>query len=249
MSEATQAANLASGIASAPGDLPIAALMERHALKATQFRHDNTLSPSAPKPGQPVSVTATSGVVLGIERAEIWYTTDGPWPDEGSRRVPMTLADVEWTAGTRYLNHWQATLQPQPRGTVVRYKIVGYTASADGAPDLFAHDGSGLWFRYGEAGLTTFAYQVRALPSNLPDWMADAVVYHIFLDRFRNDAPDGHFPQGLDPQARHGGTLRGVPPAAALTMRNSGGGGRPAISRMSFLRMARPKSAKELATM
>jgi hypothetical protein len=39
---------------------------------APQFRHNNTLSPSAPQLDQPVAVTVTSGAPVGIERTEIW---------------------------------------------------------------------------------------------------------------------------------------------------------------------------------
>jgi hypothetical protein len=52
--------------------------------EGSPIRHDNTLSPSAPKPDQAVTVAATSGPAVGIVRAEIWHTTDGSWPDAGS---------------------------------------------------------------------------------------------------------------------------------------------------------------------
>lgn len=209
MIEKAQSTNHASGIASAPGDLPIPVVRERKAVKATQFRHDNTISPNDPKPSEPVTITATSGATMNIQRAEIWYTIAGHSPTAQSLKQPMSLSSVEWAAATGYLNCWQATLPPQPDGTIVRYKIAGYSASAGDTPDYFAHDGSGFWFQIGETGLTTFAYHVQAQPRHLPDWMADAVIYHIFLDRFRNDGEDGRFlPHG--PQEKHGGTLRGV---------------------------------------
>jgi glycosidase len=203
-----------SDIASAPGDLPFPAIEERHARKATQFRHDNTISPTAPLPGQAVTVTASSGASMLLSRAEIWYTTDGSWPDAASNRIPMTIADVDWSPRTRYLYEWQAVIPGQPVGTTVRYKIAGYSAgSADNpaaTPTTFAHDGSGFWFYLGEAGITTFAYRVRQEPVTLPDWMADAIIYHIFLDRFHPGTADGTFPPDLDPNERHGGTLQGV---------------------------------------
>lgn len=198
----------AHAIASAPGDLPMPALQERHALQATQFRHDNMIEPSAPKPDQPVTVTAISGALVNVRRAEVWYTTDGRLPDVSSPKVEMTLAEVDWTPETSYLNRWQATLPPQPAGSIVRYRIAGYSHPERDTPVRFAHDGSGFWYRLGEAGLTNFAYCVADEPHTLPDWMADAVIYQIFLDRFRPDGTD--FPSDLPPQARHGGTLRGV---------------------------------------
>ena len=199
-----------SGIASAPGDLPMPALAERHALKSTQFRHDNKISPGVPRPDQAVAITATSGAALRIQRAEVWYTTDGSLPNAESSKVSMVLADVEWNAATSYLNRWEAMLPPQQDKTVVRYKIAGYSSDTSDTPAFFAHDGSGFWYQLGEAGLTTFAYQVQTQPRTLPDWMDDAIIYHIFLDRFRNGTEDGQFPKNLDPNDKHGGSLQGV---------------------------------------
>ncbi len=199
-----------SDIASAPGDLPFPALEERHARKATQFRHDNTINPTAPIPAQAVTVTATSGATMLISRAEIWYTTDGSWPNADSERIQMTVADVIWTPRTRYLKQWQAVIPAQPEGTAVRYKIAGYSNTAANTPDYFAHDGSGFWFYIGDKGITTFAYRVRQEPVTLPDWMADAVIYHIFLDRFHPGTADAAFPTNDDPNVKHGGTLKGI---------------------------------------
>jgi cyclomaltodextrinase len=44
----------------------------------------------------------------------------------------------------------------------------------------------------------------------MPDWMHDAVIYQIFLDRFHPGTPDGAFPADTAPRERHGGTLPGV---------------------------------------
>ncbi|MEZ4634627.1 MAG: alpha-amylase family glycosyl hydrolase [Caldilineaceae bacterium] len=210
MTTSVPAKDHVSGIASAPGDLPLSMLQDRSRSRATQFRHDNQLDPSDPRPGQPVTVTATSGAVIPLLRAEIWYTVDGSLPDASSARVPMALTDVEWNVDTRYLNHWQGTLPPQLAGTVVRYRIAGFTTTDAAIPTHFACDGSGFWYQYGEAGLTVFAYRVAEKPLLFPAWMDDAVIYHIILDRFHSGAADGDFPAGRGPQEKHGGTLRGV---------------------------------------
>jgi glycosidase len=122
----------------------------------------------------------------------------------------MTLTDVQWTPHTRFVNRWLAIIPAQPDGTTVRYKIAGYAASENHSPTYFAHDGTGFWFNIGESGITTFAYRVRQEPKTLPDWMADSVIYHIFMDRFHPGTADGAFPPDLDPNERHGGTIRGV---------------------------------------
>lgn len=197
---------LSSGITSAPGDLPISLLKKREGLKAVQFRHDNLIDPLRPQPDQPVTVTATSGAAIPLERVEIWYTIDGSWPDATSQRQKMDNSAVEWHSETSYVNVWQATLPPQPDGALVRYKIAGYDYGRS-TPTHFAHDGMGFWFNYAEEGITTFAYRVKT-KHGLPEWMETAVIYHIFLDRFRGNA--GQLTPQEDPMTRHGGTLQGI---------------------------------------
>ena len=184
-------------------------LLERQARRASQFRHDNTIQPSAPLPEEPVTIVATSGAALPIERVELWYTVDGSLPAPTGLRLPMPLARVQWEPRVGYLNEWAATMPPQPAGTIVRYRIAGFRLGAD-RPEWLAHDGTGFWYRYGAAGITTFAYRVQIARRNLPDWMQDAVIYHIFLDRFHNGTQQGAWPDGLQPQAKHGGNLRGI---------------------------------------
>ncbi len=194
---------LSAGTASAPGDLPWSHVVKREALKAEQFRHDNTLEPRRPGSGDAVTVTATSGAGLGLVAAAVVFTTDGSPPDGGSPSVVMDRR-VEWAPATGYVDVWSAVLPPQPDGTVVRYRITG---SDTGGRRLTAHDGSGFWFREGTHGLTTFAYFVSDEPIGRPGWLRDAVIYQVFLDRFRSD--EGQL-GGSDPAGKHGGTLRGV---------------------------------------
>ncbi len=196
----------ASGTASAPGDLPMPALTRREAVKAEQFRHDNDVTPRWPSDSDPVRVRATSGVGLALRNVVVRYTTDGSSPDSNSATAPTGHAGVQWTLEAGYLDTWEATIPRQPIGTVVRYQIVG-TTEEPVAEQRLAIDGSGFWYQYGERGLTTFAYRVGA-PSRLPDWMADAVVYHVFVDRFRND--EGEVSSNGDPSSRYGGTLAGI---------------------------------------
>ncbi len=76
---------------------------------------------------------------------------------------------------------------------------------------MWAHDGQGFHFRdAGDAGVTTFAYRVELPDEAAPAWARDAVIYHIFLDRFHHGDPDGAFAPGRGPREHHGGTLRGA---------------------------------------
>jgi cyclomaltodextrinase len=202
-------------IASAPGIPDTADIEQRFLALERQFRHDNTFEPLAPVPGQPVTVKATSGSGLRLRRAALYYTTDSSAPSAESPRIVMTVSSVSWDYRIGYLTTWDAVIPSQVDGTIVRYRIGGWRSGAerteDAAPDVWAHDGQGFWFRVpGEAGITTFAYRVAARRAVMPAWMDEAVIYHIFLDRFHPGNDDGVFHGDLSPRERHGGTLGGV---------------------------------------
>lgn len=203
-------------IASAPGDLPFAAIIARQAAQRTQFRHNNTINPLAPASGDMVEVWATSGEELPLERATLFYTTDGSQPTSSSAAIAMERVRLEWDAHAGYLTRWLARVPAQPAKTIVRYRIAGWLAHPGAGtqekPEVWAQDGQGFAFRFsGVRAFTTFAYTVEeAGEPSLPAWIEDAVIYQIFLDRFRSDAADGNFPEEKDPQALHGGTLSGA---------------------------------------
>lgn len=203
-------------IASAPGDLPFAEIIARQAAQRTQFRHDNTIVPLAPTPVHPVEVWATSGEEMPLERAVLFYTTDGSQPDSSSTAIVMERAHLEWDVHAGYLTRWLARVPAQPANAIVRYRIAGWFAHPGSAfpsePEVWAQDGQGFAFHFsGARAFTTFAYTVEEVDAPcLPAWVENAVIYQIFLDRFRTDAADGHFSEESDPQALHGGTLNGV---------------------------------------
>lgn len=203
---------------SVPGDLLVSEVMERIEAQKHQFRHDNILVPSAPLAGQAVEVWATTGDEMPLERAVLYYTVDGSMPDLTSTALPLKKVRSEWGLLSSYLTHWQAVIPAQPAQTIVRYRIGGWyertqlTAEPNQEPDIWAQDGQGFWFRYsGKRAITTFAYTVHATADEaiLPAWAREAIIYQIFLDRFRTSEPDGSF-QPHDSRAIHGGTLRGV---------------------------------------
>lgn len=207
--------SLADDIADAPGSLALGKVEERVRAQEYQFRHDNTIDPLAPSAGQAVTITATSGAGVRLARAALWYTADGSLPDVSSARLSMEVAAVDWDERVGYLTRWRAVLPPQPSGTVVRYRIGGWKStdpSTDATePEVWAQDGQGFWFTFpAEKGITTFAYLVEAGGRVRPEWMDEAVIYHVFLDRFHPGTPDGSFHGGDEPRSRHGGSLAGV---------------------------------------
>ena len=199
--------------ATAPGDLPVSFIVKREQAKRHQFRHDNTIAPLAPSPEAAVVVTAFAGEFTELARAAVFFTTDGTLPDESSEKIDMSVTSTEWQVLPGYLTIWKASIPRQASGTLVRYRIAGWThesAAGNSSPSLWAQDGQGFWYRVPpQAAVTTFAYTVEAAGTAEPQWARDAVIYQVFLDRFRNDSPDGSFP-AAGPNDIHGGTLNGV---------------------------------------
>ena len=198
----------------APGSLSLDALRARAAARRGQLRHDNETTPLAPGPDQAVHVSVTSGERLPVARAAIFFTADGSRPGLASPTVPMESVDVDWDRDAGFLTRWRGILPGQPAGTIVRYRIAGWRhadAVSGADPDWWAQDGQGFWYKHeGTAGISTFAYHVERPEEACPDWVHDAVIYQIFLDRFHPGTADGAFPGAAGPHVLHGGTLDGV---------------------------------------
>lgn len=201
-------------VASAPGELPPTDVMRRASARRRQFRHDNTLSPLAPRVGEETDVWAVSGDQMRIEVAALWYALGGEEPNSDAMCVPMEIDGVTWDPLAGYLTRWRGRIPAQVAATVVRYRIGGWSsvaASTMSPPEAWAQDGQGFWFQVPAAsGLTTFAYRVEPPGPSLPDWVRDAVVYQIFLDRFHPGTLGGQWEHDGAPMGIHGGTLRGV---------------------------------------
>lgn len=209
------APTMTDNLTTAPGDLPIPEIMARVVAQRYQFRHDNTVVPSTPRTGGPVEIWAISGEDMPLEHAILFYTTDGSLPDISARALSCERVRISWDIQAGYLTHWRAVLPAQATGGVVRYRIGGWRIDSEQRagriPDVWAQDGQGFWFHFsGSRAITTFAYTVEEVAPSLPIWTQDAIIYQIFLDRFRTSASNGAFPANTDPRAFHGGTLRGV---------------------------------------
>lgn len=207
--------SLVEDLANAPGTLPAPQVEERFRAHEHQFRHDNTIEPLAPGPGVSVAVWATAGMGVQLDRARIYFTTDGSRPSAASHSVPMVVARVDWDIRTGYLSRWKGETPALPAGTTVRYRIGGCRAGVhhrpDAEPDLWAHDGQGFWFRdQGDTGISTFAYRVEEPRRPLPGWMDTTTIYHVFLDRFDPGTIDGTYAGNQGARDIHGGTITGV---------------------------------------
>lgn len=201
-----------------------------HRANRRGIQHRYQSEPRDPRPGEPVTLHVSIGPDLAIEHVACYYTLDGSLPVGhcGTARhgqvVMFSHVETVWeTLVWGYVAHYQATLPPQPDGTMVRYKIGAWsegqpevfgdwpnvTATAEKAASaFFAGQPLPEDFRPGNAGIgDTFALQVDTLTP--PMWAKDAIIYHIFVDRFYPG--DGkEWLQTEDLNGICGGTLWGV---------------------------------------
>jgi glycosidase len=177
----------------------------------------------APEAGEAVVIRARVGVDLAVVAVELRYSTDpaldpasdaasplaSSRPHPGVVAVPMQRTRLEWdTLAWGYLEEWSAPIPGQEAGTVVFYAIRATTLT-----------GTTLWCPWEEAqGLAqlpgpgpntplTYAYGVGRRP--IPQWIREAVIYQVFVDRFAPD-PGQVFAEPEDLAGCFGGTLRGV---------------------------------------
>jgi len=130
-----------------------------------------------------LEVESRAGVELKSVTAEI---TGGPV-------VPLVKAAANGQGTT-----WRATLPIAEPTTVVRYRIRG--ERADGPP-LYATDA--------DPRLGGQEFAVEIAPADPPDWTADALAYHVMVDRFAMSGAQAWPPLGSATQL-YGGTLDGV---------------------------------------
>ncbi len=199
----------------------------------TGVAHEHHISPPDPHPGEAVTVHVSLGPQVAAERVSCYYTTDGSEPRglrgvaEHGMATKLIRVGVEWdTLLWGYREQWAGVLPPQPGGVLVRYRLEAWSEHSDGSlwaseiagvvagerPEgvsdldakLFDFPGHPLWpIRRGGS----YAYHVD--DEHVPRWLRDAVIYHIFIDRF---APGSgrSFGSPATPGGFYGGTLRGV---------------------------------------
>lgn len=169
------------------------------------LQHQHCLHPRDPQPGEPVRLTVFVGTDCPVTRVAAYCTFDGSEPS-GNRGqalrgivIPFVQAGVEWDSVTwGYRVRWEAILPLQPEATLIRYQISGW---AEDGTEYYAdwplvkrssEAATSAYFR-GEPieGFEplgdpqkpyTFALGVDYLKP--PQWSRNAVIYHVFVDRF-----------------------------------------------------------------
>jgi len=175
-------------------------LAEQSRKRLSGLYHGARIEPGDPSPGEAVSIVVDAGAASDIVSVRVRYTTDGPTPTGSAAAVAARRVETRWDdLAWRYVDRWVAVLPSQSDGTQVRYTVEGLTENSD---TLHYADAD-----RSESGPTVFGYNVDRLSS--PDWIRDAVIYQIFVDRFF------HTGEGFGRRLAHkdevyGGTLGGV---------------------------------------
>ncbi len=168
-----------------------------HQSSLTGVRHLHRRNPLDVEPEQPVELTVTTSGPQPFDRLTCWFQ-----PESGAESA-LDLAPVKVTwdnALGDYIRTWRGILPPQPAGTMVHYRLAAHVAGSE--TWVYADNQSAT-----AAEATRFAYWAANDP--IPAWAREAVVYHVFVDRFY---PGDNVPwKNPDTLAGfYGGTLRGV---------------------------------------
>lgn len=181
--------------------------LARLRLQRAGVLHLHQTTPLDPRPNQAVTIHALTGPDRPVDQMTLYYTLDGSEP-QGNRGVaevgvalPMQPVSVEWDLiDWGYATRWQTVLPPQPDGVKLTYKIGAWVGRGQG--EVFADNqavSSQVATRF------ALAYDTH----QVPDWVWDAQLYFIFLDRFA-PSPGRSFKDNGTARGFSGGTLRGV---------------------------------------
>jgi glycosidase len=169
--------------------------------------HAHRINPRDPLPGQPVEITVDVGTGYRADAVFGYWSAGDRQPcgrggvAQQGQVVALEMAGIEWDdLAWGYVERWHGTLPPQPEGTRVSYRVEAWDAHQ--RRSAFADSGA-----EDPAGEPPFAYHVdRWRP---PDWIRDAFVYHIMVDRFHpGDGRSWRDTTNLNGIV--GGTLRGI---------------------------------------
>jgi glycosidase len=167
------------------------------------------LEPLDPQPGQLVRLRFRCGVDTAIQRLLVFWSSDGSTPawdealePQGSTLVAEASAlDPAWdTLSWGYSQDWQLDLPAQTEGMLLRYVAIGIDAAGALIPCPWPDRD-----RHGTPHVAAVVVD-RLEP---PVWLAQAVIYQVFVDRFA-PTPGCSFAPVDDLNARLGGTIWGL---------------------------------------
>ena len=167
------------------------------------------LEPLDPLPGQPVRLRFRCGVDTAIQWLLVFWSADGTTPAWDDALEPLgttqlgaaSALDPAWdTLSWGYSQDWQLDLPAQAEGTLLRYAAIGIDAAGALIPCPWPDRD-----RHGTPHVAAVVVD-RLEP---PAWLAQAVIYQVFVDRFA-PTPGSSFAPVDDLNARLGGTLWGL---------------------------------------
>jgi hypothetical protein len=167
------------------------------------------LEPLDPLPGQPVRLRFRCGVDTAIQRLLVFWSADGTTPAWDDALEPLgttqlgaaSALDPAWdTLSWGYSQDWQLDLPAQAEGTLLRYAAIGIDAAGALIPCPWPDRD-----RHGTPHVAAVVVD-RLEP---PAWLAQAIIYQVFVDRFA-PTPGSSFAPVDDLNARLGGTLWGL---------------------------------------
>ena len=168
------------------------------------IKHLHRLSPTRPKPNEPTTLHVTTSGGIAYDSVRCWVNADGE-----ETTFELIPSESVWnTFEWQYVRHWHGQIPAQPNGTTVRYRIGGRIASSGS----FGSQALPKWiFADNQARVLSEAteFAISVDDYDVPMWVRDAVIYHVFLDRFYpGDGVPWKKPTNLS--GFFGGTLRGV---------------------------------------
>ncbi|MHB8628525.1 MAG: alpha-amylase family glycosyl hydrolase [Aggregatilineales bacterium] len=189
MADATGLGDFIFGTLATTSDRVMALTEARRGLSAPTLRQND---------GGAVNVTLTAGPDALVNSVMLYFSTNGsdPAPNApGTTALAFMEYPPAWdTLLWAYVRRFEAIIPSMlvPPGALIRCRVIGQTRNGE---SLLAADGR------------RFAYPTTVHP--IPHWLRNAVIYHVFMDRFATQAKKpfaGH--ENLN--GFFGGTLRGV---------------------------------------
>ncbi|RWZ51381.1 glycoside hydrolase family 13 protein [Halobacillus fulvus] len=170
---------------------------------AQNVTHDFNHEPYEPSHKDQVSISVEVQHFGPIDQGAIYYTTDGTTP-EGKRGeasngsvTSLTVTETTDEDGLK-TSILEGTIPKQPKETRVKYKIDVW--NSDGIGSQFADNNT-----LSSSEATEFAYYVEDYTS--PDWAKEAVIYHVFVDRFFDGSKENN--TSVDPSQSYDEQLKG----------------------------------------
>lgn len=182
-------------------------IVKRRQAELSTVWHADRIEPRDPRPGQPVKIIVDIGPEIRADEVYCYWSTGQESPcGHGGRAKHGNVVRLEKVATVweeliwGYVERWQGTIPAQKEGTLVKYTVEAWDSLKQ--VSAFADHGTPR----PEEG-TLYGYSVDAWKP--PDWIHDASIYQIFVDRF---SPGGNrqWNQTSDMCDTYGGTLRGI---------------------------------------